>query len=70
MKTETEMDRELREELLQLRSQHRAIDEKILELESIGALDQLTIKRLKKQKLQLKDRINSIEIRMTPDIIA
>lgn len=68
--TEPEIDRELREQLMQLRTQHRAIDEEILALESVGALDQLTIKRLKKQKLVLKDRMNAIESRMTPDIIA
>ena len=68
--TEPETDRELREKLAQLRAEHRNIDEEILELESSGALDQLTIKRLKKQKLVLKDRMIAIEDRLTPDIIA
>ena len=32
--------------------------------------DQLTLRRLKKQKLALKDRISAIEDELTPDIIA
>jgi hypothetical protein len=32
--------------------------------------DQLTLRRLKKQKLSLKDRIAAIEDELTPDIIA
>ena len=34
------------------------------------AADQRTLRRLKKQKLQLRDRIQQIEDRLTPDIIA
>ena len=39
-------------------------------LEDTGRADQLTLRRLKKQKLQLRDRIRQIEDRLTPDIIA
>ncbi|MEL7047809.1 MAG: DUF465 domain-containing protein [Pseudomonadota bacterium] len=60
----------LREELVQAREAHRTLDEQIVEMETSGAADQLQIKRLKKQKLALKDRITSIEDRLTPDIIA
>ncbi|MEM1371752.1 MAG: DUF465 domain-containing protein [Pseudomonadota bacterium] len=60
----------LRDELVQVREEHRCLDEKILELESSGRVDQLLIKRLKKQKLALKDRIIVIEDQLTPDIIA
>ncbi|MDO3381753.1 DUF465 domain-containing protein [Gilvimarinus algae] len=35
-----------------------------------GTADQLTIRRLKKKKLRLKDMIAIIEDRLTPDIIA
>jgi len=65
-----ERERELREELVQLREQHRALDEEIVALESSAAGDQLTIKRLKKKKLALKDRIQVIEDQLLPDIIA
>jgi hypothetical protein len=39
-------------------------------LEEKGTADQLTLRRLKKQKLVLKDRIALIEDRLLPDIIA
>ena len=39
-------------------------------LEERGIRDQLTIQRLKKKKLALKDKIAVIEDRLTPDIIA
>ncbi len=63
-------DRELRDELVRLRSEHRALDDEISTLESGGALDQLTIRRLKKKKLALKDQITKIEDQLLPDIIA
>ncbi|MEM8732499.1 MAG: DUF465 domain-containing protein, partial [Pseudomonadota bacterium] len=57
-------------ELEVFRRQHRDLDEAIIALEEKGTGDQLTIRRLKKQKLQLKDKISAIEDRLTPDIIA
>ena len=60
----------LRVELLVFRRQHRDLDEAISALQEKGTGDQLTIRRLKKQKLQLKDMIALIEDRLTPDIIA
>ncbi len=60
----------LRVELEVFRRQHRDLDEAIEALQSTGTADQLTIKRLKKQKLRLKDIIRLIEDRLTPDIIA
>lgn len=63
-------DRELRDELVRLRTEHRALDDEILALEADGALDQLTIRRLKKKKLAIKDQITKIEDQLLPDIIA
>lgn len=63
-------ERELREELAQLRGEHRALDSEIVALEANPTADQLLIKRLKKKKLILKDRITQIEDRLLPDIIA
>ncbi|MBZ8117447.1 DUF465 domain-containing protein [Roseovarius sp. LXJ103] len=60
----------LRVELEEFRRQHRDLDEAITALQEKGARDPLTIKRLKQQKLRLKDRIAYIEDRLTPDIIA
>jgi hypothetical protein len=59
----------LRVELEVFREEHRDLDAAITALAETGA-DQLTIQRLKKKKLTLKDKIASIEDRLTPDIIA
>lgn len=53
-----------------LRQEHRDLDEAIHALEISGRSDQLTLRRLKKQKLMLKDQIARIEDILTPDIIA
>lgn len=60
----------LRVELGVLRQEHRDLDDAIHALQDTGKADMLTIKRLKKQKLGLKDKIASLEDRITPDIIA
>ncbi len=60
----------LRVELEVFRRQHRDLDEAIEALQEKATGDQLTIRRLKKQKLLLKDKIAMIEDRLTPDIIA
>jgi len=60
----------LRVELEVFRRQHRDLDEAIAALVDRATGDQLTIRRLKKQKLGLKDKISQIEDRLTPDIIA
>lgn len=57
-------------ELTEFKRQHRDLDIAIAALHERSAADQLTLKRLKKQKLWLKDRIALIEDRLTPDIIA
>lgn len=53
-----------------LRREHRDLDEAIKALEEVGRADQLTIRRLKTQKLRLKDQIAVIEDDIIPDIIA
>ncbi|CAA2142392.1 MULTISPECIES: DUF465 domain-containing protein [Hyphomicrobium] len=63
-------ERELREELVTLRGEHRKLDCEIAALEGDASADQLLIKRLKKKKLVLKDRITQIEDKLLPDIIA
>ena len=60
----------LRVELEVFRSEHRDLDEAIVALTEKGTSDQLTMRRLKKQKLWLKDRITVIEDRLTPDLFA
>jgi hypothetical protein len=60
----------LKVELEVFRREHRDLDEAITALVEKSTSDQLTLQRLKKKKLQLKDLIARIEDRLTPDIIA
>ena len=57
-------------QLEDLKVRHREVDEHIQDLIRSFNNDQLQIKRLKKQKLQLKDEISRIEAGLLPDIIA
>jgi hypothetical protein len=63
-------ERELREQLARLRSEHRDLDVQIVAEEASAHADQLLIQRLKKRKLAVKDRIKAIEDQLLPDIIA
>lgn len=60
----------LRVELKVLRDSHRDLDAKIHALQEKQAADMLTLSRLKREKLALKDKIARLEDRITPDIIA
>ena len=57
-------------QLLELRSEHRDLDEIIHEMILSNHPDQLKIKRLKKRKLRLKDSIIRVESLLIPDIDA
>ena len=60
----------LRVELEVFRREHRDMDDAIHALVERGTADPLTLQRLKKRKLHLKDTIALIEDRLTPDITA
>lgn len=60
----------LRQQLEQLRSEHRDLDDVIARLTEEPLHDQLQLQRLKKRKLVLRDGIARIEDILTPDIIA
>ena len=53
-----------------MKAEHRRLDERIQVLQSLEDGDQLEIARLKKQKLRLKDEIESLADASVPDIIA
>ena len=57
-------------ELARLQHEHRDLDAAIEALQCSPAPDLLQLQRLKKRKLQLRDRISFIEDQITPDIIA
>lgn len=60
----------LRVKLQVLQHEHRDLDDAIHALQETVRPDPLTLRRLKKQKLGLKDRIAQISDELTPDIIA
>ena len=64
------MDETTQAELEALKAEHRRLDEEIAALSTVGTFDQLELARLKRRKLLLKDRIQLILDRNTPDIIA
>jgi len=66
---DTPEKRALRARLVELREEHRALDSAIAALQEGGG-DMLQIARLKRSKLVLRDQIQWIEDRLTPDIIA
>lgn len=63
-------EQELRQTLAGLKEEHRDLDDAIYALGALPLPDHLQIKRLKKKKLQLRDRIQEIEDILLPDIIA
>jgi hypothetical protein len=63
-------EQELQEALVRLKEEHRDLDHAILALETMPLPDHLQIKRLKKRKLYLRDRIREIDDQIFPDIIA
>lgn len=60
----------LEAEMHRLNIEHRDLDAAIAALEQLGSFDQLQIQRLKKRKLHLRDRLNVLSNKLTPDIIA
>ena len=67
-----EMDSEevLRVKLQVLKAEHADLDAAVRAIHEAGRGDALTLQRLKRKKLMLKDRIADIEDSLLPDIIA
>jgi len=60
----------LRVKLAVLKREHSDLDAAISAMQVGQTFDALSVQRLKKQKLSLKDEIATLEDQMTPDIIA
>ena len=65
-----EEERELRAQLARLQQEHRDLDAAIEALQESPGSDLIQVQRLKKRKLQLRDKITFTEEQLTPDIIA
>jgi hypothetical protein len=61
---------QIRQELSRLRQEHRDLDSALDALVETGRGDHLTIQRLKKKKLAIRDRLKHLEDKLVPDIIA
>ncbi|MBU1237878.1 MAG: YdcH family protein [Gammaproteobacteria bacterium] len=57
-------------QLQELRLEHRDLDAAINRLEAEPTLDDLLLRRMKKRKLHLKDRISVIERLLEPNELA
>ena len=57
----------LAQRVIEMKLEHRDLDAAIARLQADIDADELTIKRLKKRKLQLKDAIAKIESALIPD---
>jgi len=62
----TELTR-IAQRVVELKLEHRDLDAAIAKLQADIDADELTIKRLKKRKLQLKDSISRLESALIPD---
>ena len=56
--------------LTELRTEHRDLDDAISRLQGSPQEDELLLRRLKKRKLALKDRISVIQRMLDPDELA
>lgn len=66
-KDTTESPEALQVRLVEFRTEHRDLDEAISRMMQAPPEDQLLLRRLKKRKLLLKDRISALERMLDPD---
>lgn len=68
--TTTQDENELRSKLHALEVEHRDLDDVITQLTQAPPRDELLMRRLKRRKLMLKDRITLIQRMLEPDVPA
>jgi hypothetical protein len=61
---------EIKRRLVELQVEHRDLDDAIARLVAQPGVDELTLRRLKKRKLQIKDAIVQLQMQLVPDIPA
>jgi len=61
---------EIKRRLVELQIEHRDLDDAIARLAEQPGIDEVTLRRLKKRKLQIKDAIVQLQMKLVPDIPA
>lgn len=61
---------DIAQKLVELREEHRDLDQAIERMGDAAYVDQLGLRRLKKRKLKLRDWMTYLESRLIPDIDA
>ena len=56
--------------LIEMRIEHRDLDNAIARMNATAGTDELQLRRLKKRKLRLKDTIAKLESQLIPDLDA
>ena len=60
----------IKRQIEELTLEHRDLDDVIHQVATQPSMDQLQLKRLKKRKLALKDKIEWLKSQLLPDILA
>lgn len=63
-------NREIVLRIMELRVDHKDLDDSIYALSRSNYIDQVQLKRLKKRKLLIKDTIQKLESQLIPDVDA
>jgi hypothetical protein len=61
---------DIKRRIIELQIEHRDLDEVIERLAVQPGVDELALRRMKKRKLQIKDSVRLLEMRLVPDIPA
>ena len=61
---------DIKRRIVELQVEHRDLDEAIARMVGQPGVDELTLRRLKKRKLQIKDSIVHLQMQLVPDIPA
>jgi len=61
---------QIRTRVIELKLEHRDLDQLIEQLVRDPSFEELHVKRLKKRKLQIKDELTQLEGSLIPDILA
>jgi hypothetical protein len=61
---------EIKRRIIELQVEHRDLDEAIARMAEQSGMDEIKLRRMKKRKLQIKDTISMLQMRLVPDIPA